>query len=560
MKSKFPLRIKVIGLVIFAGVLFSFAGIWFSYRTYTHTINEHYKNMAQNIATASANTVNVELVKKIRKEVVERYEQIENKVSTAETGTREFNEYIAQFSDIEKSDTYQELRRELLSIQDAHDCQSVYLMAPYEKDSVFIFIGDASEDASMPGSFDNIREDQRYVFTNPEEGFLPFITNYEEYGWLCSTCVPVYDKDGTVIAQSFVDISMQSVMNDCHKYLERLLFIMGIITILLVVFYIWIVDKSVIMPINKVSTAAKNYMSQSDQEMQHNESYFKQLEIHTGDEIENLAQAMSMMEESINSYIDNLTKITAEKERIGAELSLATEIQASYLPNIFPPFPERTEFTLFASMRPAKEVGGDFYDFFLIDEDHLGLVIADVSGKGVPAALFMMISKTLIKNQAQFEQSPGKVLANVNKQLCENNEADMFVTVWLGILEISTGVLKTASAGHEYPAICRAEGNFELFKDKHGMPLGAFPGVKYREEEILLHKEDIIFVYTDGVAEATNPSEELFGTERMLETLNYCKEKDCEGIIHGIQKSIDTFVGEAPQFDDITMLVLKMNG
>ena len=249
-----------------------------------------------------------------------------------------------------------------------------------------------------------------------------------------------------------------------------------------------------------------------------------------------------------------------ERERIGAELNVATQIQASMLPCVFPAFPEYEEFDIYASMNPAKEVGGDFYDFFLVDADHLALVMADVSGKGVPAALFMMITKTLIKNAAQSGLSAGTALETVNNQLLENNEAGMFVTVWLGLYEISTGRLTAANAGHEYPAIKRAGGSFTLLKDKHGFVMAGMEDVKYREYELELQAGDILFLYTDGVAEATNEEKQLYGTDRMLGALNRKENAGSKELLLEVRADIDRFVGEAEQFDDITMLALQVRG
>lgn len=282
------------------------------------------------------------------------------------------------------------------------------------------------------------------------------------------------------------------------------------------------------------------------------------IDIHTGDEIETLATSFNKMTHDLLEQMINLRHVTAEKERIGAELGVATHIQASMLPCIFPAFPGRAEFDIYASMQPAKEVGGDFYDFFLVDDNHLAMVMADVSGKGVPAALFMVIAKTLIKNIAQTGLGPKEVLEKANNQLCENNEAEMFVTVWLGILEISTGKMICANAGHEFPSVQRANGDFELIRDKHGFVLAGMEGSKYKEYEITLEKGDRLFVYTDGVAEATNAADELYGTDRMIDALNRNKDASCEALLHHMKEDIDLFVGDAPQFDDITMLSLEM--
>ena len=277
----------------------------------------------------------------------------------------------------------------------------------------------------------------------------------------------------------------------------------------------------------------------------------------TNDEIEVLAQAFATLSKRTRDYIDQITTITAEKERIGAELELATKIQADMLPNIFPAFPERDEFDIFATMTPAKEVGGDFYDFFLIDDDHLGMVMADVSGKGVPAALFMMMSKILVNNFAMMGGSPAKVLEQANNQICKNNDEEMFVTVWFGVMEISTGKITAANAGHEYPMIKKADGSFELFKDKHGFVIGGMDGIRYKEYEFTLEKGGTLFLYTDGVAEATNAQNELFGTERMLEALNAEPNAAPKVLLKNMKDAVDDFVGDAPQFDDLTMLGVK---
>ncbi len=253
-------------------------------------------------------------------------------------------------------------------------------------------------------------------------------------------------------------------------------------------------------------------------------------------------------------------RLALEKERIGAELSLATRIQSNSLPKEFPPFPSRKEFDIYASMTPAKEVGGDLYDFFLIDDDHLALTIGDVSGKGVPAALFMMVAMALIRNAAMNETSPAKVLTQVNRQICYRNPEEMFVTVWMGILEISTGVLTAANAGHEYPAQKHADGSFELIKDKHGVAIGAMDGVRYREYSLQLEPGAKFFVYTDGVAEATDSSNQLFGTDRMIEALRKAEDGTPEDVLKAVREDVDRFVGKAPQFDDLTMLCIEYHG
>ncbi len=254
----------------------------------------------------------------------------------------------------------------------------------------------------------------------------------------------------------------------------------------------------------------------------------------------------------------------AEREKTLAstemELGVATKIQADMLPNTFPFMPERTEFDLYAFMTPAKEVGGDFYDFFMVDDDRLALVIADVSGKGIPAALFMMASKILIKNTVMTGKSPGETLVTVNNQICESNREEMFVTVWLGILEIGSGRLITANAGHEYPVLKPSGGDFELMKAKHSFVVGGMAGIKYRETEIQLSPGDKLFVYTDGVPEAENGREEQYGYDRFLAVLNRNKDASPDRLLEAVRADVKGFTQNQPQFDDLTMLCIHYRG
>ena len=257
--------------------------------------------------------------------------------------------------------------------------------------------------------------------------------------------------------------------------------------------------------------------------------------------------------------VEKQRKLSENSARMETELRMATQIQEGMLPNIYPPFPERREFDIYGTMNPAREVGGDFYDFFLVDEDNLALVVADVSGKGVPAALVMMAAKIILANNAMMGLSPAQVLAATNSSVCASNPEEMFITVWFGILEISTGRLTAANAGHEYPVLKQGD-RFELFKDRHGLVLGAMDGVKYKEYTIQLSPGDKIFLYSDGVPEATDSNNKLFGTDRMLEALNQRPESPARNILADVQEAVDEFVGTAEQFDDLTMLCLEYRG
>lgn len=248
-------------------------------------------------------------------------------------------------------------------------------------------------------------------------------------------------------------------------------------------------------------------------------------------------------------------------ERISMELDLAKTIQKNMIPNLYPAFPEQKGFDVYAHMEPAKELGGDFYDYFMIDRDHLALIVADVSGKGIPAALFMMASKAMINDQAKSRShDPAKILKAVNKQMVANNSTGMFVTLWMGILEISTGKLRAANAGHEPPCLRQGGGKFELLKDEHSLVLGVMEDTEYESYEIQLEPGDGIFVYTDGVTEATNAEEELFGSERLVAALNQAPEAGVTQLVDSVHHAMNAFVGDASQADDFTMLALKFYG
>ena len=314
-----------------------------------------------------------------------------------------------------------------------------------------------------------------------------------------------------------------------------------------------LVGKRIVKPLNTI-TGRISSLSEQNLEFKMEDSY------RTGDEIEVLAESFANLSHRTVQYVEEVKRVTAEKERIGTELHMAKQIQEGMLPSIFPAFPDRPEFELYATMDPAKEVGGDFYDFFLIDDDHLGLVMADVSGKGVPGALFMMASKIILHSCAMQGGTPEEILSQANQTICANNPMEMFVTVWLGILELSTGKLTAANAGHEYPIIKRANGSFELFKDKHGFVIGAIEGVCYKGYVLELRPGDKLFLYTDGVPEATDEDKEMFGTERMLTALNKFQGRAPDEILTSMRRTVDNFVGDAEQFDDLTMLCLEYKG
>ena len=312
----------------------------------------------------------------------------------------------------------------------------------------------------------------------------------------------------------------------------------------------------VLRPLDKVQQNIRLYRRTKD-----SAAVAKNLaEVKPHNEVGQLSEDVVELTSELDEYMRRNQAITAEKERITTELSLATRLQAAFVPHTFPPFPQRKEFDIYAVMNPAREVGGDFYDFFLIDDDHLCLVMADVSGKGIPGALFMMVSKIILQSCAMLGRSAVEILEKTNEAICSNNPEDMFVTVWLGILEISTGKLTAVNAGHEYPVLKRPGGSFEFLKAKHGLAIGAMENSRYKEYEIQLEPGTKLFLYTDGVPEATDAANRMFGTGRMLKALNEEPDASPQQILHKVHSAVDGFVKDAEQFDDLTMLCMEYKG
>ena len=282
--------------------------------------------------------------------------------------------------------------------------------------------------------------------------------------------------------------------------------------------------------------------------------------LHSRNEIGQLSEDLSSMTMEMDEYVNEMEVITAERQRNNTELSLASQIQSSMLPKVFPAFPDRKDFDIYASMDPAKEVGGDFYNFFLLDEDTLVMYIADVSGKGVPASLFMMSAQILLRNITHHAPSVARAMRALNDELSSNNTLEMFVTVWLGFMNLKTGIMTCANAGHEYPILKQPGTDFEIVKDKHGFVIGGMPGMQYKEYELKLEPGAKLFVYTDGLPEANNRKQQLFGMDRVLKALNYKKDSSPREILEDMTRTVTSYANGADQFDDLTMLCFQYNG
>ena len=462
----------------------------------------------------------------------------------------------------EDSEQYRDTWVRLDQLCNAFDATFVYVIQPELPDYgqiTFLFSTVRWESEYTPYELGFVRtttnDEYKLKYRNLYEGssdqelLLLNDANFRRSDHHITAMVPVRDTDQHTKAIICVQRQMDEIRQILMKYVSHVLRRLVMLAAFEIIGIGLYLSEQLIKPVTKITEEASRFARE-------NETAEKKLtdSIRGQDEIGVLAQSIDRREEQITDYVRHLTEVTAEKERISTELNVAKRIQADMLPSVFPAFPDHNDFDIFASMSPAKEVGGDFYDFFLVDDDHLAVVMADVSGKGVPAALFMVITKTLIKNRAQMGYSPEEILYHVNNQLCDGNETEMFVTVWMAILELSTGKGIAVNAGHEHPALCRRGGKYELVVYRHSMAVAAMEGLVFRQHEFELHPGDRLFVYTDGVPEATNNRNELFGTDRMLEALNRDPEALPEAQLKAVRQSMDEFVGEAPQFDDITML------
>ena len=524
-RRRLNLQMKSVISIIMISVIFTIALIMFNYVYYKNKSFEYHRTSALNLAKTVAYLLDGDRI--------EEY---------AET--------------LQKDRYYVETFEMLRELQEKNNIEYLYIekINIPEKNVVYIMDTDPVNPYALGESVQFAEENTDK--TMDEILMHPFVSETEA-GWLCSALAPVKGDSQQSVAVG-VDLSMNHIRDQMKQMLLNAIIIAVLIAAIMIALSVILIKSRIVTPISRLSMAASCY--DSGKLLGDIQSELSRLENHTGDEIEELTVSVQKMESDIKKYVQDLTSATIANERISAELNIATNIQAAMLPSVFPAFPDRSDFDLYATMRPAKEVGGDFYDYFLLDYDHLAFIAADVSGKGVPAALFMVIAKTLIRNQAQFGLPPEKVFGKVNMQLCENNKASMFVTAWMGVLELSTGIVRFANAGHTRPVIVRKDGSAEYLVSRAGFVLAGMEMIQYKQGEVKLEPGDSILLYTDGVTEATNAQEELYGEPRLLETVRENPGNTPKELIETVNDAVDAFVKEAPQFDDITLLAVKYLG
>lgn len=518
-----------LGVIIFGGLL----GILISvvgFREFTSVLEQQYNDSAYEIAQTALNYLNPD----------------------------KFGGYL---STGQPDEEYYQIEKQLVDLVDATDTTLIYVASVDESDyRTLTYIYDAVNSKSgfkrypfgymAPGVEEKYVNHVQNIMTKGERAAEYLYSYSEESGAHTTAGIAVYDSQENIVAILGVEKAMTRLENARNTYVRHVLTGVLIAVFLFLLLYSTFLYREMLIPILAVTDEAKRFADS-------NIPSDVLLSIKKNDEIGVLARAIHKMERDIAKYVKNLTAVTAEKERIGAELSIAAQIQADMLPSIFPAFPERPEFDIYATMNPAKEVGGDFYDFFMVDERHLAVVMADVSGKGVPAALFMVIGKTLIKDHTQPGRDLGEVFTEVNELLCESNKEGMFITAFEGVLDLASGEFIFVNAGHEIPFICKKDGVFEPFQVCAGFVLAGMEGMRYHCGTMRLTPGDKLFQYTDGVTEAANKENELYGMKRLQKILAQNAAKRPAELLAKVKEDIDTFVGEAPQMDDITMLCVE---
>lgn len=413
-------------------------------------------------------------------------------------------------------------------------------------------------------AFEEGDREMRHVLTTGEASSSLSVVG-SSWGYLASAFAPVRDKSGNVVALIGADYDMNAIMQRIKAVVFTAVAGVTVIVLLFICLMLFFADRTIIRPIKQLTFHASDMISNFSNAGE-GELAVQEVHLKNRDEIGALGHAFNEMAHDLKHYITEVQSVTAEKERIETELDVARKIQAMFLPRLAPPFTTMAgkRFGIYASMEPAKAVGGDFYDFFMIDKEHLCITIADVSGKGIPAALFMAISKTVLKNQMLMGKSPADALMASNSQLAENNDENMFVTVFTGILELHSGIFTYGNAGHNLPLIySRADNRYEWLAMKPDFVLAAMPGTKYQEHSVTLHRGDCLLLYTDGVTEAMNEEEELYGDAGLMQFANeqlIRPEQTLDARCSTLKESIRTFRENAQQSDDITILMLRYEG
>ncbi len=553
-KRYVSLQTKAFRMILIGSLALILAGSWAGLLLHTYSSLRHYKTEAHHLLDTMLSLQDEAYLEKIFAKTREVYDNLPEEIRSQQSS----DEFFYAFLPLVDDDFYA-ARDILVKFRENTGQRNMFLMFMDDENDRVVYVVDGDEDkwAYMPGQWTKAETDDTRDIV--DSSWRLDITHGGEYGWIGSGAEPFYARDGQLLGYAVVDMDLNDFLGEMLSFLVILIPVSVALVVVLAFSFARTLGKNIITHLVSMSAAARDYTQMDKVSLNKDTpSVYEPLGIETSDEIEDLWKSMTVMEADIKDSIIRLRDITAQQERMEAELSIATRIQMGMLPDKFPDSPV---YDLFASMEPALQVGGDLYDFFMVDDTHLALVIADVSDKGVSAALFMVIAKTLIRSQTeQGLQDPADILADVNRKLMEVNKAYMFVTTWLGILDLDTGTVRYVDAGHEYPAIRRVGGLFEVISDEHSVPLAASLNAKFVSGEFTLSRGDTLFLYTDGVPEANNEKGELLGKDRMIEILNRKPDAGPKEVIENVKEGIAEYVKEAEQFDDTTMLCVRYNG
>ena len=580
-KKRLSLSLKI-NILIIISILMVFAGlVGISYFFYSQKINNFYfdqvsravyaakENLYSGIVRYLWDQINTDEYRKVRAEAIasDDEDMIRNWMRSRPSFSHFYTMQVIDPEEDPEPDEfsaaqgladnlytdYERLLQSLTNCMNSFDISAAYLQ--YDENGVTYNLADPEEDLFYVGSV----EEPIDAFSDYDgTEYLPPIIYHSGFGWLCTALMPLDETlEGKPAGYVGVDTDMNHVVTEQRKFLVNSSIYILVLTGVVILFSMIMMNRIIVNPLEDLAEASAAFVNNDEELTKDN---VIQLPIRSNDEIGDLYHQFRDMQTRIIDYTGHLSTIIAERERVNTELQMAESIQRSMLQSSFPAFPDHPEFDLHASMIPAKRVGGDFYDFYLMDDSHLALLIADVSDKGVPAALFMMSAMNLIHYRAQQGGTPSEILMAVNAYICRNNSSKMFVTVWMGILDLDTGVMTCANAGHEYPFIRSAGGKFRLLRDKHGLVIGGMPATRYTDYDLDLKPGDAVFVYTDGVTEACSAEGKFFGMDRLAETLDRSADGTPGDILRSVKADVDAFVDSAKQFDDLTMLCIEYKG
>lgn len=506
------------------------------------------------------------------KNILEQYQQYISTIVELARGTIDPVDMKECIETGEKSARYEITQQELDNIKTRSQVEFIYVIRPLNASSVdnAVYVWNAATEAEKEeygeiASLGDLSGEgfpkemaERFLEAMQGKEEMTYLSNRSEFGYVLTGLYPVCMEEGSAIGLIGVDIPMDKIYSDLQQYLLYVL----IGTVVIAAFFLcWLlhqINKTVVAPVRRMSESAVNFVEQSSSGLSPAELCFRDPQVHTGDEIQALSESLTHMTEELVSYMGNLSQVTAEKERISAELNVATSIQLSMLPCTFPAFPERTEFDIYAKLAVAREMGGSFYDFFLVDQTHLAVMTGEIQGKGVPAALLMMITKTMIKNYAQLGYSPAQVFTETNNQLSESNQG-MTTSAFLGILDLLSGDFIYVNAGQSQPLLKHAGGEFEWLLATDCFMLGGMEGVPYWQQSVKMSQGDLLFLYTKGLVEAENEEHMQYSEAHMQMRLNQIVREayDLKKITELLEEDVEIFEGATSREQDIAMMFLR---